>query len=89
MKAAHKPHLKSPLHQYTKLLKLKGYTLTIPCEACEYLANQCSPETGARALQSLCSELFTNILYDPAHYADKTKKILITTDIAKELLQKT
>ncbi|MBI4441298.1 AAA family ATPase [Candidatus Woesearchaeota archaeon] len=76
----------STLAKYTKLLQRKGYTLELDKEVAYEIATRCPPETGARALQSICTDLFKPILYEPKKYADSDKKIRISPELAKQLM---
>ena len=78
---------RSPLSNYRKHLKLKGYTLTVDESVPELVARLCPPETGARALAAICNDLFTDILFEPDKYSDGNKHIRITDDVAKETIK--
>ncbi len=58
------------IETYQKLLQAKGYSLEIDSEVYNFIARKCPDETGARGLQSLANELFTEIIYDPTKYAE-------------------
>ena len=77
---------KSPLSNYALLLKEKGYTLEVEPGVLTMIAEQCPPETGARALSSLCNALFTEVLFDPSFFADARKVVRVTPEITKERL---
>jgi ATP-dependent Clp protease ATP-binding subunit ClpX len=76
----------SPLNKYFKLFKLKGYDLKIDPKVYETIVSYCPDQTGARALKSVCNNLFTRILFDPAKFSDNNKTIKITQDLTKELV---
>ncbi len=76
----------SALEGYVQLLKTKGYDVTIDPGVVRMIAERCPQETGARALHSMCSDLFTNLLYEPEVYADANKKIHLTIDLVPKLL---
>jgi len=50
------------------------------------IAEQCPQETGARALNAVCSDLFTNLLYEPEAYADAGKTIHLIPELARKLM---
>lgn len=74
---------RSPLERYGRLLRVRGYTLEVDSELPRWIAARCPPETGARALNAICADLFVNILYEPERYADKRKVIRVTPDVAR------
>jgi ATP-dependent Clp protease ATP-binding subunit ClpX len=78
---------KSCLANYQRLLSLKGYGVQVGDDVLEYIVEQAPRETGARALFSVCSDLFSDIIYDPEQFADDKKKINITPEIAKKLIR--
>ncbi len=77
---------RSPFTQYTELLKLKGYALEIEPTVPTLIASFCPEETGARALSSICNDLFTEIMFEPDKYATNQKVILVTPDLARKLI---
>lgn len=77
---------RSVLTKYFELLSSKDYTLNIDDETKVYIAECCPPETGARALESICANLFTDILFEPENFADSSKTIRVTPDLAKKLI---
>lgn len=76
----------SPLEKYQLLLQLKGYKVELGEDVSEVIAGYCPQETGARALNSICNNLFTRILYEPKKYADDKGLIKVTPDLARELI---
>ena len=50
------------------------------------MVGYCPEETGARALDSICNNMFTKILFGLEKYADEKKLIKITPDLARELI---
>ncbi len=76
----------SPLGRYKQLLQLRGYRLQVKDGVPEVIANYCPTETGARALNSVCSDLFRDIMYDPKQYADKEKVITLTPVLVRRLV---
>jgi len=79
---------KSCLANYQRVLSLKGYEVQIGDEVLDFIVGQAPEETGARALFSICNDLFSDIIYDPEKFADDKKKITITPEIAKKLIRK-
>ena len=78
---------KSILKHYKKLLEYKKYGLEINNDVYDIIAKRCPDETGARALKSICNDLFTNILYEPEKFADDNKVIKLTQDLAQNLIK--
>jgi ATP-dependent Clp protease ATP-binding subunit ClpX len=76
----------SVLKKYAHLLKAKGYTVTIAPGTAEVIAQAAPDETGARALNSICSNIFTKLAFEPAKYAGKDKKLELTPELASELI---
>ena len=77
----------SALEGYKNLVETKGYQLQIEPEVLRIIAERCPLETGARALNPICSDLFTNLLYEPEMYADKDKLIKLTPELADKLMK--
>ena len=77
---------RSAITNYTKLLSLKGYQVEIDSAVPEVIAGYCPQETGARALNAVCNDLFTEIMFDPQRYADDKKVIRVTLDLARKLI---
>ena len=77
---------RSPMTHYTQLLSLKGYQLEIDVSVPSMIASYCPEETGARALNAVCNDLFTEIMFDPQRYADDKKIIKVTPDLARKLI---
>lgn len=77
---------RSPITNYTQLLLLKGYHVEIDSAVPEVIAGYCPEETGARALNAVCNDLFTEIIFDPELYADDQKVIRVTPDLARKLI---
>jgi ATP-dependent Clp protease ATP-binding subunit ClpX len=75
----------SVLQGYMRLLEIKGYNPQLEEGFAQFIAEQAPQDTGARALHSVCNEVFTDLLYDPAAYA-KNNKIILDTTIAKKLI---
>ncbi len=76
----------SPLKHSMRLLELKGYRTRIDDDVPRYIAECCPEETGARALYSICNNLFTSIRFEPNKYADNKMIIRVTLEMAKELI---
>ena len=74
----------SPIQSYAQILKARGYDLEIEPSVLEEIARRCPKETGARALQAVCHDLFSSILYDPQSCADNKRVVHVTSDLAKE-----
>lgn len=79
----------SPLYYYQRLFEIKGYKLEIDEEAKRAIAKACPEETGARALNDICCNLFSEIIYQPSGFADAFKIIRVGADLTKELISKT
>ncbi len=77
---------KSSLTSYTNLLAQKGFQVELAPEVLEIIARRCPEETGARALNAVCSDLFKDIMFDPLQYADDQKVIRITSELAGKLI---
>ena len=77
----------SILKRHKARLEQRGYTLNIDGSVLAFIVEQCPPETGARALDAICSQLFTQILYEPTKYAVGTE-IHLTEELARELIRK-
>ncbi|MBT3297911.1 AAA domain-containing protein [archaeon] len=76
----------TPLRNYYKLLELKGYELDFDESVPDIIVSYCPEETGARALNAICNDLFSEILYEPSKYADENKVILVTPEMAREFI---
>ncbi|MBI4151791.1 AAA family ATPase [Candidatus Woesearchaeota archaeon] len=76
---------KSAITKYAKLLSHKGYHLEINPAVLRTIADRCPEETGARALNAVCNDLFTEILFDPQRFADEQGVITISPEMAKGL----
>ena len=76
----------SVLIKYTNLLSSRGYSLKIDEDALRVIVNNCPKETGARELNTACSNLFVELLYDCERYV-KNNEVYITTELAKEILE--
>lgn len=77
----------SPIHYYQRLFDVKGYHLEINEAAKRVIAEACPAETGARALNQICIELFSEIIYQPKSFAT-SGVIVVDKDLAKELISK-
>ncbi|MBU2638283.1 MAG: AAA family ATPase [Nanoarchaeota archaeon] len=77
----------SALERYRNLLEIKGYKADVDMEAIELIAQRCPVKTGARSLNAICSDLFLEILFDPAQFADSSKTIHITKELAEQLIR--
>ncbi|MBI4738988.1 AAA family ATPase [Candidatus Woesearchaeota archaeon] len=77
---------RSSITNYTQLLLSKGYQVEIDSAVPEVIAKYCPEETGARALNAVCNDLFTEIMFDPQRYADDKKVIRVTPDLARKLI---
>lgn len=75
----------SVIHDFEKFLMIEGYKLIIPDKTLEVISQRCPDTTGARALNSICSNLFTEILLEPTKYA-QNEIITVTPELAKELI---
>ncbi len=73
------------INDYHQYLTLKKYILDIPDETLKVIVGYCPETTGARALDSICSNLFTEILYDPKAFT-KGNIITVTPELARELI---
>jgi len=60
---------RSVLTKYRALLKVRGFDLTISDEALSLIAERANPRFGARGLQTVFGDFFTDILYEPEVYA--------------------
>ena len=76
----------SPLRGYRALLGERGYSLDVAEDVFALVVSACSPDTGARALDTVCSELFREVLYDPRAFST-AGKITIDRERARELLE--
>ncbi len=76
----------SILKRYANLIEARGYNLSIDEEVFMIIAEHSKKETGARDLNTICSKLFMEILYDPENYA-KGNEIYITNKIANDILK--
>lgn len=77
----------SPLEVNAIELTWKGYQLQIDPEVPGLIVDCCSKETGVRDLDNICTNLFTELKYDPQRYA-QNKVITITPDLARKLIIK-
>lgn len=75
----------SPLKQYHLLLEARDFELIIDDGVPNVIATACPTETGASALDEVCSRLFDDILYSPNTFATD-KVIHVTSKLAQELL---
>jgi len=76
----------SPLRKYSQLLESKGYELKIEKSVPKIIIDHCPPETGARAIDAICNNLFLEILYKPEKYADENRVIRVTADLTQKLI---
>lgn len=77
---------RSSITNYIHLLSLKGYPVEIDPAVPEVIARCCPEETGARALNAVCNDLFTEIMFDPQQYANDKKIIRVTPELARKLI---
>lgn len=77
---------RSPLIKYYELFKAKGYTLELDDSTMQVIASRCPDQTGARALDSVCSDLFTEILFEPTPYITPNNTIRVTPELADRLI---
>lgn len=75
----------SVIRKYARLFIVKGYTLNITDDVLQVIVEHCPQETGARELNTICSDMFLDVLYDPENFA-KEKTICMTPKLAQELL---
>jgi len=75
----------SAIKKYVELTRVKGYDIEVEDAVLEIIANHCPTETGARELNTICSNLFIELLYDPKVYSIDGK-INLTAKLAEELL---
>ncbi len=76
----------SPFSKYGRVLQLRGYELEVEEDVARIVAERCPNETGARALSQLTSRMFSKIIYNPQPYIKEKNIILLSGDIASELL---
>ncbi|MBI3632090.1 MAG: AAA family ATPase, partial [Candidatus Vogelbacteria bacterium] len=79
----------SCLTRYKKLFSIKGFELLVTEDALEAIAKECPAETGARALNSVCSKIFYRLLFDPSAYSKKrgaNSMIEVTGELVGRLL---
>lgn len=60
----------SVLDGYRKLLKHKGYDVEVEESFPSAIVAHCPEETGASSLNSVCSDFFTEVLYEPKKFAE-------------------
>lgn len=73
---------------HVDVLKARRYEVIIDeVPVAKYIANLCPEDTGARALRSLVSAIFTKIEFSPKLYADNNRIIRVTKRLAKELIE--
>jgi ATP-dependent Clp protease ATP-binding subunit ClpX len=56
-------------HSYKKIINHDGYTLNMGKEIPLLIAEKCSKKTGARAVKTLASALFNDIIFEPEKYS--------------------
>ncbi len=71
---------------YQILFKERDLNVQIDDEIPEIIAEACPNETGARALDTSCSQLFTPILINAKKFEDDQGIIKITPELAQEIL---
>lgn len=71
---------------YKKIIENDGYILEMDEEVPMIIAENCSKETGARAIRTISSDIFNEILYEPEKFADKKKIIKLTPELINNLL---
>lgn len=77
----------SVLKQYLYVIEQKGYTVQTDDEVPRIIAENCSTDTGARALKQVCARMFSQILYDVDKFADKSDHVHITAQLTTQLLK--
>ena len=75
----------SILKGITRTFELKGYVLDVSEDALKLLVSLSPAETGARGLETTCIDVFTEILYSPAQFADEKKIIHCTPELLQQL----
>ncbi len=75
----------SQLGKYLRLLEVKGYEVELEEPVYRLIAEAYPKETGARALSSVCSDLFTEVNFDPERYVSNGR-VIITPQLAKQLI---
>lgn len=76
----------SPLQKYLRLMERKGYRVHVEEKSMEVIANLCPAETGARALASICNNLFRPIIFEPEKYTNARNEIFITPTLTTNLI---
>ncbi|MBU0470200.1 MAG: AAA family ATPase [Nanoarchaeota archaeon] len=71
--------------KYVNLFRAEGYGIEVEENVFREIAGRCNKQSGARALDRLCFDLFANLKYDSDLYAKK-ENIIITTQIVKDIL---
>ena len=75
----------NPLRRYCRLLNAKGYAVEVSARVPKIIAENCPEETGARALESICSKLFNCIVFDPEAFA-KENVIKLTPKLVEDII---
>lgn len=76
------------IKQYEKLFKMDGIELTVKEEVLDFIVDKAIEfGLGARGLRSLCEAILLDAMYELP--TKKEKKVVVTTDYAKEKLAKT
>ena len=77
----------SVLKSFEKDFKERGYFLDLAKDVPEVITQYCEPLTGARDLDSVCELLFEDFLFEPELYSDHNKRIRVSADLAKTILE--
>ncbi len=73
---------------YKKIIEYDGYKLEMDEQVPRIIAENCSKETGARAIKTIASDIFNEILYEPERFGDKNKVIKLTPELVNNILSK-
>lgn len=75
----------SVVGQYVSLFSARGYDVEFAQGALRVIAEKAPKETGARALNELCSTVFNHVAFYADIYA-KGKRLIVTPELVKSLL---
>lgn len=76
----------SPIISYTRKLARRGFSLQFDEDAAAVVASQCPRETGARALKSVCANLFKPIRMNPEKFAGENNTLTVSGSLVQEIL---
>ncbi len=77
------------IKQYQYLFELEGVELVVPPDTLEFISQKSMEyNLGARGLRSICEAIMTDAMYEVPSNPDKTGKLIITKEYAKEKLEK-